>query len=117
MAPFFPPEAPSQSPALSAHELPGPPAKEEPAHLHSQALASSQKRTVSRVEFTGLAMRQEPQPSAISHAQGLSLEESVREMLRPMLMDWLNQHMPRILENAIREEISARGLPFKRDDR
>jgi cell pole-organizing protein PopZ len=39
-----------------------------------------------------------------------SLEDAVREMLRPLLVQWLNEHMPRILENAIREEIAARGI-------
>ncbi len=41
---------------------------------------------------------------------GLSLEDTVRDMLRPLMMQWLNEHMPRILENAIREEIATRGL-------
>ncbi len=41
---------------------------------------------------------------------GLSLEDTVRDMLRPLMMQWLNDHMPRILENAIREEIATRGL-------
>jgi hypothetical protein len=27
-----------------------------------------------------------------------------------MLAQWLNEHMPRILEKAIREEIATRGL-------
>jgi cell pole-organizing protein PopZ len=39
-----------------------------------------------------------------------SLEDAVREMLRPLLVQWLNENMPRILESAIREEIAARGL-------
>lgn len=44
-----------------------------------------------------------------------SLEDSVREMLRPMLVDWLNENMPRILENAIREEIRSRALNWTPD--
>jgi cell pole-organizing protein PopZ len=44
--------------------------------------------------------------------RSMTLEDSVREMLRPMLAEWLNQHMPRILEDAIRQEIKARGLPW-----
>jgi hypothetical protein len=39
-----------------------------------------------------------------------TLEDAVREMLRPLLVQWLNENMPRILESAIREEIAARGL-------
>ncbi len=41
---------------------------------------------------------------------GLTLEDTVRDMLRPIMAQWLNEHMPRILENAIREEIATRGL-------
>jgi hypothetical protein len=38
------------------------------------------------------------------------LEDAVRDMLQPLLAQWLNEHMPRILEMAIREEIATRGL-------
>jgi cell pole-organizing protein PopZ len=31
-------------------------------------------------------------------------------MLRPLLVQWLNEHMPRVLESAIREEIATRGI-------
>ncbi len=37
-------------------------------------------------------------------------EDAVRDMLRPLLVKWLDEHMPRILESAIREEMSTRGL-------
>ncbi len=36
-----------------------------------------------------------------------SLEDSVREMLRPLLRDWLDNNLPRILESAVREELAA----------
>jgi cell pole-organizing protein PopZ len=53
-------------------------------------------------------------PGATSTASSATapgtLEDLIREMLRPMLVQWLNEHMPRILENAIREEITKRGL-------
>jgi cell pole-organizing protein PopZ len=31
-------------------------------------------------------------------------------MLQPLLAQWLNEHMPRILDKAIRDEIATRGL-------
>lgn len=56
-------------------------------------------------------------PAKPSPSGGGTLEDSVREMLRPLLAGWLNENMPRILEDAIRKEISARGLvPSKRDE-
>ena len=34
-----------------------------------------------------------------------SLEDSVKEMLRPMLKQWLDENMPRVLTAALREEL------------
>jgi cell pole-organizing protein PopZ len=36
-----------------------------------------------------------------------TLEESVQEMLRPMLRAWLDENMPRILENTLRQELNS----------
>ncbi len=38
---------------------------------------------------------------------GQTLEDSVKEMLRPMLREWLDSNMPRILEGAVKDEMSA----------
>lgn len=54
-------------------------------------------------------------PAALPSSAHRTLEDAVREMLRPLLVQWLNEHMPRILENAIREEIATRGLDLKSD--
>jgi cell pole-organizing protein PopZ len=35
-----------------------------------------------------------------------TLEEIVREMLRPMLQTWLDEHLPGIVERLVREEIA-----------
>ena len=36
---------------------------------------------------------------------GNSLEGMVREMMRPMLKQWLNDHLPALVENVVREEV------------
>ncbi|MBJ7533391.1 DUF2497 domain-containing protein [Rhodomicrobium vannielii ATCC 17100] len=56
------------------------------------------------------------QATAVPPAATGPLEAAVREMLRPMLVQWLNENMPRILESAIREEIASRGVLPKPDD-
>ncbi len=56
-----------------------------------------------------------PAQAPLSAQAGRTLEDAVREMLRPLLVQWLNENMPRILENAIREEIAVRGLLPKSD--
>lgn len=38
-----------------------------------------------------------------------TLEDTVAELLRPMLRDWLDSNMPRIVEKALRVELSASG--------
>jgi cell pole-organizing protein PopZ len=62
-----------------------------------------------QAQFVGATQSSMPAP-----VRG-TLEDAVREMLRPLLVQWLNEHMPRILENAIREEITTRGLLPKSD--
>lgn len=37
-----------------------------------------------------------------------SFEDSVKDMLRPMLRQWLDDNMPRILESAMREELNSK---------
>jgi cell pole-organizing protein PopZ len=39
---------------------------------------------------------------------GRSLEDTVKDMLRPMLRQWLNENMPRIVEKVAREEMLSR---------
>lgn len=38
-----------------------------------------------------------------------TLEESVKELLRPMLSKWLDENMPKLVKEAIREEIRKKG--------
>ena len=53
-------------------------------------------------------------PSALAPK---TLEDTVREMLRPLLVQWLNDNMPRILNDALREEIAAVAtIRPRRDD-
>lgn len=53
-------------------------------------------------------------PTYPSHAFGSSgsptsktLEDSVKELLRPMLQEWLDNNMPRLVEAAMREQMAA----------
>lgn len=38
-------------------------------------------------------------------AAGRTLEDLVREMMRPLLRDWLDQHLPSVVEQAVRDEV------------
>jgi cell pole-organizing protein PopZ len=37
-----------------------------------------------------------------------SLEDSVRDMLRPMLRQWLDENMPRMVTTALKDELGER---------
>ena len=50
-------------------------------------------------------------------AGGRTMEDTVKEMLRPMLRQWLNENMPRIVEKVAREEILARAAAANDDDK
>jgi len=57
-------------------------------------------------------MAVQPSPAAenpVSSAAmgGKTLEDSVKELLRPMLQEWLDKNMPRLVEAAMREQVGA----------
>ncbi len=81
----------------AVHHAPAPQVRKEPIFRVSETLAPPKEAPVSTAS-----------PSA--SASGSPLEDAVRDMLRPLLVQWLNEHMPRILEGAIREEIATRGI-------
>ena len=48
------------------------------------------------------------QPEALANTPATrTLEDTVAELLRPMLRDWLDANMPRIVEKALRVELAA----------
>lgn len=59
----------------------------------------------------GFADDAKPEQEAELSSSGLqpaNLEDSFKALLRPMLRDWLNENMPRLLEQAIAEEVKRR---------
>jgi uncharacterized protein len=77
-----------------AAERPMPPARSEPeVHLLSQST-----RSVVDSAFNSLA-----QTVLVQNAR--TLEDLVREMLRPMLKSWLDENLPGMVERLVRAEI------------
>ncbi|WP_256801455.1 DUF2497 domain-containing protein [Mangrovibrevibacter kandeliae] len=82
---------------------------EAPVHgpgllAQASALLSEQAGQQVAASFDQLAL-------AIREGQMRSLEPMAREMLRPMLQEWLDDNLPHIVERLVREEIErmARG--------
>jgi hypothetical protein len=96
--------------------MPLPPQLEEPVESSpfASGLSGGQSRAMTLGGGHGRnAVVERFQPSA---AAPRTLEDTVREMLRPMLAEWLNENMPRILNDAIREELAAAGIRTPRLD-
>ncbi|WP_245701886.1 DUF2497 domain-containing protein [Thalassobaculum litoreum] len=47
----------------------------------------------------------------------VTLERLTRELMRPMLKDWLDQHLPSMVERLVREEIERLVMLSQRRDR
>lgn len=73
-----------------------------PAGAESPVVAESTADNPSVVEAAGEEETGEPVGPTSS---GMSLEDSVKEMLRPMLREWLDEHMPKIVESAVKKEL------------
>ena len=87
---------------LGGHELAEPPTDAGEAPLIGEAVRESM-----RENLAALAMLAEPGvPPQIVRSGETSLEGLVREMLRPMLSQWLDTHLPAMVEKLVRAEIS-----------
>ena len=74
-----------------------PPAEFGPPLLDEQAADTSRQKLD---QLSSLAASAPPVP------QGNPLEEMLREMLRPVLKQWLDENLPRIVDEHVKREIS-----------
>lgn len=100
--PAEPPAAiPAEPVAAAADPLaPVPESPPRPETLLAPAVAAAAAASVGRLLQAVSADR----GATVSRA-GPSIEDVVREELRPLLKDWLDQHLPAIVERLVRAEI------------
>lgn len=67
-------------------------------------LVSPAAAAISAAAFASLAGARKGAGAPVGDNQ--TLEDVVREMLRPMLRQWLDTHLPSIVDRAVRDEIS-----------
>ena len=101
----------SRACALAGAEMPYDKSRQFIATVTGLDLASTLARTTRAqgVRARDLIAAEHAAPGpvpAAPHSDG-PLEENVAQLLRPMLRNWLDTHMPRIVEKALREEIKA----------
>ena len=83
------------------------PADEDANDAAEDSLLGDAVRDAMRDNFATLAMLSEPgaKPQIVRSGE-TSLEGMVREMLRPMLAQWLDENLPGMVEQMVRDEIA-----------
>jgi cell pole-organizing protein PopZ len=100
------------APAKAEPAPPPPPLREvaPPAEPAGEGIVSAATAAASVAAFsqiTSLSSRSEPRARNLGVGAGdLTLETLVREELRPILKDWLDQYLPDIIERLVQEEIT-----------
>jgi cell pole-organizing protein PopZ len=86
----------------AADELAEPSEPDEPATLTTETAARSMRESLE-----ALAMIAEPgaRPQIVRSGE-TSLEGLTRELLRPMLAQWLDRHLPEMVERLVKAEIA-----------
>ena len=114
-------EAQARAPRRASRaELPPPPEREEREDVlelddpvaESEGLMSADVAAASRQKLAALSALAERSETPTATSAG-PLEALVREMLRPMLKEWLDQHLPDLVEELVTREIArvtGRGL-------
>ena len=79
------------------------------AEAGREALVSPSAAAVSAEAFAGLAQAVEERETAARRLPvregGETIEDMVRAMLKPMLHEWLDAHLPGIVERLVEEEV------------
>jgi hypothetical protein len=79
----------------------------EPAPTVKPAFPTSEPTRAAKLEPLAPSPSPAPtmQPSALTSTK--SMDDTVVELLRPLLRDWLNTNMPRLIEPALKAELEA----------
>jgi cell pole-organizing protein PopZ len=70
-------------------------------------LVSTSAATVATGAFAKLsqALQRTPQQESVADQSGRTLEQFIEDIARPMLKDWLDEHLPAIVERLVQKEI------------
>ncbi len=110
--PPSPPTSPPPGPVLAAPEpppfQPEPPPADQASGLVAPAAAAAAASSV------GVLVRTLAERATQVHRGGPTIEDIVRDEIRPILKDWLDQNLPPIVEHLVRIEIErvvGRAVP------
>ncbi|MGH6915005.1 MAG: DUF2497 domain-containing protein, partial [Geminicoccales bacterium] len=70
-------------------------------------LVSTSAATVATGAFAKLsqALQRTPDEEAVAEGSGRTVEQFVEDITRPMLREWLDEHLPAIVERLVQKEI------------
>jgi hypothetical protein len=71
----------------------------------AEGLVSGTAATASTSAMARLSRAAAPEERKPSASSGQSMDEFITGLLRPMLKDWLDQHLPEIVERIVEQEI------------
>ena len=113
--PVFAENGADQQSALADHEPGGviedaPQIEDEPVpsqHARKSELVSGSAATVATGAFAKLsqALQRTPEEESVADGSGRTMEQFVEDIARPMLKDWLDEHLPTIVERLVQKEI------------
>ena len=89
---------------LADEEEPGP-AAPSPAAIPAEVLVAPAVAAATTAAMGKLLRAVVQERSATVSRGGPSIEDVVREEIRPLLKDWLDQHLPPLVERLVRAEI------------
>jgi cell pole-organizing protein PopZ len=99
------PEPPPFAPEPPKAEAPAPPpAADGAGRLVSEAAAAASIAALSQIHQLG--PQEEKRMSDIPLGEGQrTIEDMVREMLRPLLKEWLDSNLPHLVERVVQDEV------------
>jgi len=109
-------QAPAADDAAATYDTPAPYDTGAPDHPDAarDTLTGAATQAAMRGSLADLALiARLAAPAADTARPAAALEDTVRDLLRPLLAEWLDTHLPAIVERLVREEIvriaGARG--------
>ncbi len=108
------PEPEPPPPAPVAFEPPPPPPPPPPAPTPDLELLAPAAAAAASSSVAGLMRTLAAERATQVHRGGPTIEDLVREEIRPILKDWLDNHLPPLVERLVRAEIErvvGRAVP------
>ena len=97
------PEVVVDEPVFAAAAAPEPAPYQVPT---GDSLVGDSAATSAASAFAGLAASlRQPEPAAFSGGTGPTIDDLARQLLRPLLKEWLDANLPAIVEAQVRKEV------------